>query len=220
MPDGFPGELMWRQIFPPQMIQDLLNLSSIPIEQLTQLSDAISSKEVLAGESSLLELVNDHIVDSKQAKAALNALKSIRASHVQQILEVFAEWREASADHEAAFPEDAFNELRTKLPLIVRDYAAIAQVRKANWLSKVVGHELQDVNLICDVRPVFNESRDAIEMFIPLATLRLSYLRQNGSEGVFELVLDESQLDDISDAIEKARQKISVMSRFIEEAGE
>ena len=220
MTGGSGGEITSRQFMPTDMIRDLNIIALIPADKLEQLRDTIAAKEVLAGDEALISLVESLLEEEGQAEAVLNAIRSIRPDQVQQMLELLSKWRGISDNPERDFSDEVFERLCHNLPIVVSDYPAVARIRKADGLSKVLGNELQSLHFICDVRPVFNESRDAIDMLIPLTTLKIAYERQNGQTDVIEIVLTEGQLDELTVAAAKARQKIQVLERFIEQLGD
>jgi hypothetical protein len=216
MAESLPSALMWRQILPPQMVNDFVLLSEITPETLEGLSKSIAAYDVFGSEEEFKSLVIQYIPDEDQASAVLNSLRSLRPENIEQIIEVVGQWRNAERDHASRLSDGAFALLKNNLSILVRDYPAVAKIRKANWLGKATGNELQSIQFICDIRPVFNDARDTIELFIPIVTLKLGFERQNGEDDVLELVLDDSAITVLSQKLDVARQKLDALDHFMQ----
>ena len=70
--------------------------------------------------------------------------------------------------------------LADRIEKLVAVPAGLARQYKAEQLAEATGTELEDLQVICDLRPVFNEERSEIEGAIPISTLKLDVLGPNG----------------------------------------
>ena len=88
---------------------------------------------------------------------------------------------------------------------------------KADQLRKTTGIELEDIQLICDIRPVFDDARSTIMGAIPISTLKLDVVDRDGAPRSIEIRLTEKQLAELASKAELARQKIRVIKQTLAE---
>lgn len=116
-----------------------------------------------------------------------------------------------------AIPEDGRKKLGERLEKLVAAPAAFTRQHKAEKLAEATGVELEDIQIICDIRPVFNEDRSVIDGAVPVTTLRLELVELNGTTSSVEVRLTEQQVVDLSDKAESAKKKISVIKNILDE---
>lgn len=116
-----------------------------------------------------------------------------------------------------AIPEDDRRELGERLEKLVAAPAAFTRQHKAEKLAEATGAELEDIQIICDMRPVFNEDRSVIDGAVPVTTLRLDFVELDGTTSSVEVRLTERQVVDLCDKAESARKKISVIKNILHE---
>lgn len=90
---------------------------------------------------------------------------------------------------------------------------------KAETLVGATGRQLDDVQIVCDIRPVFNRDRTGIEGAIPIATLRLDIDEVDGSQSRAEVRLTEAQIVDLQGKAEAAVGKVLLLKKFLAEKG-
>lgn len=208
-----PDELMGGNFVPPQMVNDLLGVSSIDAVQIEKLSEALQAETGFLTEERLTEIVAEHIQDETQASAAASAIQNLRPNVLDQVLAMLGGWRESNQANADRFSNEAFAALQEKLPLLVREYPALSRMRKANRLRGVIGNDLEKVEFICDARPVFDTERERIEGLLALTTLKLVYERQNGVTEEVAILLTSEQLEDLTTKAQKAQKKIRVLEQ-------
>ncbi len=207
-----PESLSHGPAMPPQMIQDLRGVAEIAPEQIERLAGALRAESGFLDEERLDQIAAEHIHDADCAAAATGAIWNLRPEIVDQAVAMIGAWREADAANAEQFPEEAFKRLQARLPSLVREYPALSRMRKAKHLRTVLGNALENVEFICDARPVFDQNRNGIEGWLPITTLKLLYERQNGMTEEVEIAMDSQQLDTLISKARKAQQKLQVMA--------
>jgi hypothetical protein len=109
--------------------------------------------------------------------------------------------------------------LRERLPLLLRSQGAFARYRKSVKLASATGMPLEDVQLICDMRPVFDSTRKSVDGFVLLNTLRIVATTPSGLPQHFEVVLSERRLADLGDKVEAAKRKTIEVRNAMESKG-
>lgn len=197
---------------PLHVIRDLHDIASIEVARIEELSAALSQELDLLTEETLEHIVARHIADESQTSAAVNVLNNMRAENVEQVILFVNAWRNASANNKKRFSNEAFSSLKTKLQLLVQDYPAIERMRKAIRLRKALGNSLEEVELICDARPVFDEQRERILGMLVLTTMKLQYERQNGETEEVEVMLSPQQVESLIEKAQAAMHKSQIMT--------
>ena len=81
---------------------------------------------------------------------------------------------------------------------MIREFPAIERNRKAKRLQTMLGKQVQEVELICDLRPIFDKKREMIEGFIPITILKLICEAQNEETEVIEVILDRGTITELA----------------------
>ncbi len=125
----------------------------------------------------------------------------------------------SSAD-EPDFPlgKDDLKALDNNLRLLILDYPALKRFAKAERLSKLTGQQLRSIDLICDVRPIFDATRSQIEGMMPYTRLRVVATGADWSPVAFEAELTLQQVYDLAERATYAKQKLDVLRTTIEKS--
>ncbi len=213
---GSPGGLIRGISVPQQMISDLLEISRIPPPVIEQIGAAVEGATGFLGDTRLEELVKEAIPDNETtADAVLNALRNLRSSSLEEILNALEEWRRADARDLERFPDEAFASVRRALPKLVRPSAALDRQREAARLRALTGHQGKRVEIVCDARPVFDREQTTIEGFVTQLTLKLVYETQSDDTRCIEIALSPELVKELLDEAEKARKKLEALGEFI-----
>ena len=94
--------------------------------------------------------------------------------------------------------------------------AGFNKQHKAQQLAEATGRELDEIQIICDIRPIFNDERTIVEGGIPVTTLHLAFLDAS-SESNLEIRLNEEQLNDLCDKTQAAIRKLTAIKSLLGE---
>ena len=125
--------------------------------------------------------------------------------------------REAIGEHSETLTVEQRKLLADRIEKLVAVPTGLARQYKAEKLAEATGTELEDLQVICDVRPVFNEERSEIEGAIPISTLKLDLLGPNGLPSRIEVRMTEEQVADLFEKALYAQTKLSVIKKMLEE---
>jgi hypothetical protein len=103
-----------------------------------------------------------------------------------------------------------------RLKALAAEPIGLAKQYKAAKLVDAIGAELDDFQIVCDIRPIFDHNRGRIEGAMPVAIMRLEYTPPDGSDDVVELRVTEKQLADFESKIKTAQQKLKVIKALLE----
>jgi hypothetical protein len=110
------------------------------------------------------------------------------------------------------------SDLKRLLPLIVRPYPARQRQAKAERLAVATGLRAETVDLVCDIRPVFDDSRTNVEGVIPFTTLKVVASGVDKFPVSFEAVLSASDVLALLKKAEDAVAKLNALGELAERA--
>jgi len=201
----------------PQMIEDLLAIAEIRSERIEALAAALQAEPGFPNADRISDVVREAINDDRQASAVVTALHNVPPSRVDQTIQTVRDWREANNKNAERFPEEALVSVEQNLRRLTRDFPALERCRKARRLGSILGNTAESLELICDLRPVFNAQRDLVEGMMPLTTMKIVYEGQDEEVRVLEVQLSRDMLTELVEKAQKAQQKLDVLNRSIAE---
>lgn len=107
--------------------------------------------------------------------------------------------------------------LGERLDVLLAKPTGFARQHKAEQLAEATGMDLVDLQIICDVRPVFDDGRKRIEGAVPVSTLCLELGESDGRTSSVEVRLSEGQIADLCDKAESARRKVTLIKNMLGE---
>ena len=212
---GSPTGPVASMFVPQEMIEALLAISEIPIEQIDALVAALERELGFPSPERLSELVRQAVKEDRRTSAVLSALHNVPSERVQQVIQTIREWRERDDRNAELFPQEALARVEEKLPRLIRDFPALERCRKARRLASMLGNSAQALELICDIRPVFNAQRDLVEGMMPLTTMKIVYEAPDEETRVLEVQFSREMLNELVEKAQKAQQKLDVLNRSI-----
>ncbi len=105
--------------------------------------------------------------------------------------------------------------LEHRLPVIIKQFPGLNRQAKAERLSKSTGLPLEDIQIICDLRPVFNEDRTVVEGVMPYTTLKIVCEGIDGLPLSLETVLSRKQVGDLLERVQEASKKLAVLEQIL-----
>lgn len=115
---------------------------------------------------------------------------------------------------ESLKPQDR-RTLLDRIRKLVAEPVGIVKQYKARQLVDAIGAELDTFQIICDIRPIFDDKRERIDGAIPLAVLRLEYSKPDGETDVVELRVTERLLERLGDRIKDASLKLRLIKDLL-----
>lgn len=143
--------------------------------------------------------------------------------HVRESDETLAEslqiLKTALQKHGKDFESEQRIQLGERLAALIAEPLGFVRQHKAEKLVEATGRELTDLQIICDLRPVFNEGRTEIEGAIPVSTLTLDLVEPDGGTSRLEVHLSKRQIADLCRKAESARGKTALIEKMLAEKG-
>ena len=210
---GFPQPLFGHPAANEELLNDLQAVIGLSDTQLGKLYKHLTEAQGFLDPRSLLTTIQGVVEDSNTAETLRRVLRNIAPSQVERVLTFLEEKRK-----EENFPFDKTQLERLKRILIslIQPYPALARFQKADRLAKITGRQLETVELICDLRPIFDESRENVEGMMPYTRLHIVTTGADGLPKPFEAELTHQQVIDLAEKAEKAKKKLETLRESIE----
>ena len=199
---GYPRRL------PETMLEDLKTLLGIDGPTIDKLANAIANCDGFLDPASLNCIVDDIVTDAEGRKAARRVIFNLEIDAVPGLLRSIESILEEEPDD---FPleKSELDGVKRVLERLLKPAPALRRYRKASQLATLTGQELEDIQLICDLRPVFDESRESVEGLIPYTRLHVQVAGADGLPRMFEAELSAQQVTELAQKAEKAVKKLA-----------
>lgn len=196
-----------------RMMADLKVVSALTDDSVGALSARLLKVSGFLDPKKLAATVRSLIDNESVALAVQRTLKSVAPGDADRFVAALTQRRE-----EDGFPLNAseLDRLREVLPALVQPYPAMKRFGKAQHLAKLTGQQLESIELICDLRPIFDEDREQIEGMMPYTRLHIVATGADGLPKSFEAELTHQQVNDLRDKAQKASSKLDVLRQAVE----
>lgn len=205
--------------------RDAKAVASIPDETFAKAIAAVDADPGFVGPGRLKELIEPIIGAEETARGLTNFvynLQSFRRGRKEDedgkgslVDDFSSSLQKASADDLGLSDEEKACVLR-RLPPMAAPKPSMDRQAKAVSVARRVGLTLDKVALACDLRPVFDESRETVEAIIPLTLMRVVARGPEGFPQALEVTMTEKQVLDLCTEAERARTKLAALKKFVE----
>jgi len=219
-----PDTVIYFRGFPPvdrvdallhnaEALDDLKVVAGLTAEQISNIRVRLEAATGFLDPNMLTAVVREVVSDDAVARAVHRILRNIKPINVQHLLNALSS-RLSQAD--APFDQTTLKGLQDSLSILVQPYPAMERFAKAERLSDATGQQLECLDLICDLRPIFDERRERLEGMMPYTRLVVVATGTDGLPNSFEAELTHEQVIDLVDKATKARIKLELLRTSIE----
>lgn len=209
---------------PEALVRDaklLLNLSAAQVEAVCGRLDAFPGfLDCAAVEEALTAVLGNAETCQALARFITNVDRRLRdlSQNVDQLLSQIEEWLgEEENRRQGLFSPEEFEELKQRVPLVIRRFPGLNRQAKAQRLSQATGLPLERLDIICDLRPVFDKDRDRVEGMIPYTTLKIVCKGVDGLPVAMEALLSRRDVQELAKASAGAEKKLSRLHELLRE---
>jgi hypothetical protein len=208
---GFQSELN-SFIVRKKMLVDLKVVAALDDSQVDAVRVQLQEAEGFLSPARMLSVIRGVIPDDKMARSVRTAVRNLASDDIQKLLESLS----APSEEGESLDNATLERLRQRLPRLIQPYPALARAKKASRLVGMTGEALESVELLCDLRPVFDESRKEVEGMIPYTRLRIIVTGVDGLPKSYEAELSHQQVHDLAEKAQKALVKLDVLRQDVD----
>lgn len=188
----------------------LRDVADVPVETLERVAAGLSQATGFLDPPKLTARLRELLPEKSPVASIRRVVLHTKSEDVPDLLDRLTRIQENEPD-EFPLNREHLEQLRVALPRLLRPIPALRRFRKAERLSKATGQPVEDIQLICDLRPVFDESREQVEGVLPFTRLKIVATGGDGLPNVFEAELTSRQVSDLVQQAEKAVKKLSLL---------
>ncbi|HWG47719.1 MAG TPA: hypothetical protein VN688_33450 [Gemmataceae bacterium] len=188
---------------------------------LSGIVEDLASFAGFLSEASMKKIILHRLGDEKLASQVAGTIAAAdvltrEGGNLDKILERLDQKQRSAEGQEQSLSPAAFARLRHIFHLLGRSCPGRDRQAKAERLAEGVGLRAEAIDLICDVRPVFDDERSKVEGFIPLTTLRVVASGVDKIPLSFEVVLAARDVQELLAKAEAAVKKLNVLGELAE----
>jgi len=208
---GFPSDILGARVNE-RMLADLKSIAELDDDHISTLRRRLSEAKGFLNPNSLRALVREVVKDDNKTGSVQRALRSLAPDNIERLLR---ELSERSREKDFPLDQSVLDRLQQVLPQLIQPYPALTRFEKAERLATVTGQQLESVELICDLRPIFDDNRKRLEGMIPYTRLRVVATGPDGLPDSFEAELTRQQVHDLAEKASKAKVKLDVLCESV-----
>jgi hypothetical protein len=202
-------------------LADAAALVALEAPVCAALEEALAAEKSFLSRAKLRDIVQTVLsAESPSAKKISGFIwrlhRTIRRDSDEPMERSVALLRQSIEESSERFTPEQKKLLGNRIEKLIAVPAGLARQFKAEELAEATGTELEDLQLICDLRPVFNEERSDIEGAIPISTLKLDVLGPTGLPSRIEVRLTEGQVADLFEKAHYAQTKLLAIKRMLD----
>ncbi len=175
---------------------------------------------------SVRDIIGQYVLNEEQCERlsrlvfGVGELLRFLNQNVEDLLSNISDWQQGEENREQNLLSlQELDELQDRLPLIIRHYPGLRRQVKAKNLSEATGNRLEDLAIICDLRPVFDEERRKVEGVIPFTTLKVVCKGVDGLPVSLEAILSEMEVHDLAKKATAAVEKLECLRDLLATQG-
>jgi hypothetical protein len=197
-----------------EFFRDARLILELPLDRLEAIADRLASSPFFFDQQTLKNELSDLLSD-EDSKRLIRLITYLVKTGCLDSESLLKRIHNSSTQSETTeFTQEELVELAKRSPIILREFPGFTRQSKADRLAEATGQPLEEFQLLCDLRPVFNKDRTAIEGILPVTTIRLTSKDAAGLPVSFESVLSLEQLDNFAKKLSEAQQKIAMLQQF------
>lgn len=193
-----------------EAMQSLLNAMS-------QVKLSLSRKDLSENISSLVKGIADTEID--EIMAAVTAMLELQEVTGATDEKLAQDLSEALKTNFHDLSSEQANQIESRLSEILSLQDGIGIVSKARHLYQDYEHLYVSGKIITDIRPVFKtdlDSNSSMEGILIVYSLKIQYVEEGANGKEFFVALDETDLQELSEQIERAKKERRAIKQFFD----
>jgi len=216
-PFGPPG-------IPDDLIRDTKVLLDIDAALISAARDELQAYPGFLDRRTVESILGSYLEDAESCKALARLITGVdtllagAGLSIENLLSLIeGGLRDEENQQKDLLSPQEFAVLRDRLPLIAGPYPGRLRQAKARRLSEATGLPLEKIEIICDLRPVFDKDREVVEGIIPYTTLRIVCKGVDGLPVAMDAVLSHEDVVQLAKASEDAKKKLAKLHELMQE---
>ena len=197
-----------------EILNDLRAVGGLSNDIIDEICKQLSQSQGFLNPKTLLAIMHKVIKDRETAAAVQRVIINISPSELPVMVEFL---KDAVGQDDSTFDSKQFENLEKVLKKLIQPYPSLERFQKAERLAKITGQQLETIELICDVRPIFDKTRKEVEGMMPCTRLHIVATGEDGLPKAFEAELTNQNVIDLAEKAEKAKNKLETLHQSIQD---
>jgi len=217
--DQIPFEILARQLAKDSdFISDMKALLNIERSRFDLLLSEMAAFDGFLDEEQLKRITSEVLEDTKdeiEIADTISRLSSVIFDTDTPPSKAVAILSDSIKEQEEEFTSEDKEEIAERIKELTVLQKGIAKQHKAKSLRTALLGHLEDFKIYCDIRPIFNEDREAVDGAIPISSIKLEYVGSDGEPEVVEFRINKEKLELIEEAVVSAKRKLEVIHELL-----
>lgn len=217
------------QEIPGAVVTDAKVLLDLPLDTLERIGDELARYPGFLADGMMDKIVAE-VLGDRQEDTASRLARFIRFGEFYlrgknegygALLARLEKWRQSERKQRPeteSLSDEEWHQIKQRIPVVLKEYPGRLRQQKADRLAEATGLRAESLDLICDLRPVMDESRSQITGLIPLTTLRIVASGVDQFPITFEAVLSAKDVQELFRLAESAVKKLNTLGEFAAKA--
>lgn len=199
-----------------EFLTDVRRIVDLEEAEYLKLATQLETSDKFLSRSDVVALVGDSLGEGSEPVAdIIFRIGGIVHDAEMNAADAMDELAKAINEKSESLTTDERQTLTDRLRKLAAEPVGIAKHYKARELVEAIGAELDSFRIICDIRPIFDRSRERIDGGVPLAILRLDYSKPDGESAVLEVRVTEKQIREFEEKIADAQLKLNMIKELL-----
>lgn len=209
----------FRVLYFADFVTDCQVLLEVPIEQLSQAAQSLTEYPGFLSTLVIESIVGRYIVQNDNLRRFVRVIQWVErylrtpAGTLENLEHTLSQWAKRE-ENQKAWTVQRLGQVNQAIQALRLPYPGQSKQAKAERLGAAVRHRVHQIELICDLRPVFNEDRTVVEGLIPFTVMRIGTLGDEGLPVVFEVVLSARDVQTLHQKTEGAVSKLNTLGNL------
>ncbi len=200
---------------------DLRLILELPEDIFLRLAATLEKADMFIGRAALERIVSETLDNKEQATRLATIIYRIAEilhssdMPLSEMMEVLSGAMAGSKQQTKFFTPEDRPWLIERLRRLIVVPTGFARQFKAQKLATATGAELDKLQIICDIRPIFDSNRSKVDGALPLAVMRLEYTAADGESMVLEVRVTERLIETLETTSAMARRKVGLIKELL-----
>lgn len=200
---------------------DLRLTLDMPEDVFLRLAAALEKADTFIGRAALEKIVTEALDNNEQATRLAAIIYRIAeifhgsALPPSETMDVLSGAMAGGKESEKFVTHEERLRLIERLRRLIVVPTGFARQFKAQKLAAATGAELDKLQIICDIRPIFDTNRNKVDGAIPLTLMHLEYTAADGESMVLEVRVTERLIETLEAAAATAKKKIGLIRELL-----
>lgn len=212
------------------LARDLDLAAEMPLEALRNLVDRLGATNAPLRPQTLFNLVENEVdvavVDVTEirqkevAQSVIGLLVNLPkiTKHDPAFVEAtILRWRDDPPARLAPLDADRAAHMLEIARLFGQPINAVLSAENIERVLQLTGMRLSAFDIVCDIRPIFDQSGQRIETLVPIATLKIQWQMDDSDVDSVEVRLTSAQVEELGKKVKRAVSKLSAMEKYVAE---